>query len=92
MITKQTAEVRERPPIPDRRLNQKQRERFDTAMRLLGPALEQDDASDTTMYLVMERLQKYYPEMSASDVEALLMSAMRSLKKKGIVHHPVAAN
>ncbi len=92
MMTKQTAEVRERPGIPDRHYDPKQRERHETALRLLAPALEQDDASDTTMYLVMERLQKFYPEMSATDVEALFMSALRSLKNKGMAHRSAAAN
>ena len=81
MITKQTGVARQRATIVDRRLNHKQRERFDTAMKLLQPAMERSAPNDTTMYLVMQRLHTTYPELSVSEIEALLMSVIRALKK-----------
>ncbi|MCP5278589.1 MAG: hypothetical protein H6935_09535 [Thiobacillus sp.] len=82
MITKQTGGARQRPPIVERRTNLQQRERFETAMAMLKPVLERSAANDTMMYLVMQRLQSAYPELSAGDVEALLSSVIRTLKKK----------
>jgi len=82
MITKQSGGARQRAPIVDRRLNHKQRERFDTAMKLLKPLLDRPSYNDTVMYLVMERLQSTYPDLSASEIEALMVSVMRALKKQ----------
>lgn len=82
MITKPTGGARQRTPIVDRRLNHKLRERFDTAIRLLKPILDRSQANDTMMYLVMQRLHTTYPDLSANEIEALVVSVMRSLKKK----------
>lgn len=93
MITKQTGGARPRGPDMERRHNPKQRARFDTAMMLLQPLLEQTAANDTMMYRVMERLQATYPDMSPGDVEALMMSALRTLKKRaGSPHLTVVSN
>jgi hypothetical protein len=82
MITKQTGGVRQRIPVVERRLNHKLRDRFDTALQLLRPILERSLANDTMMYLVMQRLHTAYPDLSAHEIEALVVSVMRSLKKK----------
>jgi uncharacterized protein HemY len=82
MITKQTGRARQRAPFVERRLNHKLRERFDTALNLLKPILEQPSHSDTMMYLAMQRLQTSYPDLSASEVEVLMLSVMRALKRK----------
>jgi len=92
MITKQTGGARPREPHVERRLNLRQRERIDTAMKLLKPLLEGATANDTMMYLVMERLQTTYPDMSAGDVEALTMSAVRTLRKRASVPRLVVSN
>lgn len=82
MITKQAGGARQQAPIVDRRVNHKLRERFDTAVTLLKPVFERSASHDTMMYLVMQRLHTTYPDLSAGDIEALVASAMRSLKKK----------
>lgn len=82
MITKPTGGARQRPPIVERRLNHKLRDRFDTALKLLKPIMERAQANDTMMYLVMQRLHATYPDLSANEIEALVVSVMRSLKKK----------
>jgi hypothetical protein len=81
MLDKQIGGTRQYPPITERRTNSRQRERFETAMTMLKPMLEASAANDTMMYLVMQRLQSTYPELSAGEVEALLSSVMRRLKK-----------
>lgn len=92
MSTKQTGNTQPRERHTERRHNPHQRARFDTALMLLKPVLERSATNDTMMYLVMERLQATYPDMSASDVEALMMSALRTLKKRTRVPHLLAAN
>lgn len=82
MITKHTGQARHQKPPVERRFNHKLRERFDTAMKLLKPILERDTPPDTRMYLVMERLQSIYPDLTASEVEVLMMSVLRAQKKK----------
>lgn len=82
MINKQTGGACQQPPIVERRTNPRQRERFETAMGMLKPVLERSAPNDTMLYLVMQRLQATYPELSAGDVEALLSSVMRTLKRK----------
>lgn len=92
MISKQTGGAPQRAPIVDRRINHKQRERFDTAMKLLQPVLERSSPNDTMMYLEMQRLQATYPDLSAGDIEALMMSVMRSLKKTDSTPKQVVSN
>lgn len=82
MITKPTGGERQRTPIVDRRLNHKLRDRFDTALQLLKPILDRSLANDTMMYLVMQRLHTTYPDLSANEIEALVVSVVRSMKKK----------
>lgn len=92
MITKQTGGVRQRAPIVDRRLNHKLRDRFDTAQKLLKPILDRSLTNDTMMYLVMQRLHTTYPDLSAHEIEALVVSVMRSLKKKDEALRLVVSN
>lgn len=92
MITKQTGGARHRTPIVERRLNHKLRERFETAMQMLKPILQRPSSNDTMMYLVLERLQTTYPDLSASEIEALMVNVMRTLKKKDEALRLVVAN
>lgn len=92
MITKPTGGARQRTPIVDRRLNHKLRDRFDTALQLLRPIVAKSLVNDTMMYRVMQRLHTTYPDLSASEIEALVVSVMRSLKKKGEAPRLVVSN
>jgi hypothetical protein len=92
MITKHTGQTRHQKPPVERRLNHKLRERFDTAMKLLKPILERSTSHDTRMYLIMERLQSTYPDLTASEIEVLMMSVLRALKKKDEVLRLVVSN
>jgi len=76
----------------ERRPNHKPRERFDTALGLLRPILEQSAHADTMMYLAMQRLQTAYPDLSASEVEVLMLSVMRALKRETDSRRSVISN
>jgi hypothetical protein len=82
MIIKQAAQTRPSKPTLERRLNHKLRERFDNAMWLLKPVLERTSSHDTRMYLMMERLQATYPDLSTSEIETLMLNVMRAHRKR----------
>lgn len=81
MITEPTSPTRHRQPTVERRRNQRLRGRFDTAMALIRPMLDCPHCDDTKMYLVMQRLHNTYPDLSAGEVEILVMSVVRALRK-----------
>ncbi len=67
----------------ERRYNYQLRERFETAVKLLKPILAQSPSPNGTMlYRVMHQLQTAYPDLSASEIEALMAAVMRSAQNK----------
>jgi hypothetical protein len=69
--------------VADRRLNNKLREHFDTAERLLEPILAKATAlNGTLLYRLMHKLQTAYPDLSPSEIEALMAAVIRSVEKQ----------
>lgn len=65
--------------LPERRVNMVLRERFDAAMVLLQPLLgDPETVTGSDLYRAMSRLQATYPDLSASEIEALVTAVVRT--------------
>lgn len=72
----------ERPlTVPyEQRDNRGQRQRFDAALELLRPIMKQDDAPQgASYYRAFSKLHNSFPDMTQSELEALVVSVVRSL-------------
>ena len=67
----------------ERRRNLVLRERFDAAELLLRPLLANPDSQNgTALYRAMIRLQSAYPELTDSEIEALVAAVMRTVQSR----------
>ncbi len=74
------ARVMERPyqARAERRINLLLRERFAAAQSLLKPLLANTDSHNgTAFYRAMIKLQSTYPDLSGSEIEALVAAVVR---------------
>lgn len=74
------ARVMERPlqMRAERRINLLLRERFDAAQNLLKPLLGKPESHNgTAFYRAMIKLQNAYPDLSGSEIEALVAAVVR---------------
>lgn len=72
--------VMERPhqTRAERRINLLLRERFDAAQTLLRPLLGNPESHNgTAFYRAMIKLQSAYPDLSGSEIEALVAAVVR---------------
>lgn len=70
-------------PLPERRYNQVLRERFDAALILLKPLLGRPETvTGSDLYRAMSRLQTTYPDLSASEIEALVTAVVRNFQSR----------
>jgi uncharacterized protein with von Willebrand factor type A (vWA) domain len=68
----------------ERRTNLLLRNRFDAALTLLKPLLSKPEAMNgTSLYRAMSQLQKTYPDLSGSEIEALVAAVVRTLQNRG---------
>lgn len=68
----------------ERRTNQALRERFDAACKLLQPVLGHPGSHNgTALYRAMNQLHAAHPELSGSEIEALVAAVLRSLQQRG---------
>jgi hypothetical protein len=77
--------VMERPhkTLAERRLNLLLRERFDAAQTLLKPLLGNADTHNgTAFYRAMIKLQGAYPDLSGSEIEALVAAVVRTYQTR----------
>lgn len=77
--------VVERPLLgrAERRRNLVLRERFDAAQTLLMPLLGSHEIQNgTALYRAMTRLQTAYPDLSASEIEALVAAVLRTFQSR----------
>lgn len=75
--------ARPRPAGDDRRLNLLLRERFGAAQALLDPLLSTADSQNgTAFYRAMLQLQTVYPDMSDTEIEALVSEVLRTYQKR----------
>ncbi len=74
---------RTQPLRSERRINLLLRERFDAAQNLLAPMLGNTDAHNgTAFYRAMVKLQSAYPDLSASEIEALVAAVVRTFQSR----------
>jgi hypothetical protein len=67
----------------ERRQNQLLRERFEAACKLLQPVLSRPGQQNGTgFFKAMSRLQVTYPDLSASEIEALVSAVVRTLENR----------
>ena len=67
----------------ERRLNLILRERFGAAQSLLDPLLSTADSQNgTAFYRAMIKLQKAFPDLSDSEIEALVAEVLRTYQKR----------
>lgn len=79
------AQVQNRSAVvhAERRNNQALRERFDAACKLLKPVLGHPESHNgTAFYRAMNQLHAAYPELSGSEIEALVAAVVRSLQQR----------
>lgn len=63
------------------------RTRFDSALVLLKPLLNDSDVlSGTCLYRAMSQLHKAYPDLRGDEIEALVTDVIRSLQHRGDKH------
>ena len=75
--------ARPRPAGDDRRLNLLLRERFGAAQALLDPLLSTADSQNgTAFYRAMIKLQSVYPDLSDTEIEALVSEVLRTHQKR----------
>jgi hypothetical protein len=68
----------------ERRLNLSLRNRFDSALALLKPLLSKPESlNGTSLYRAMSQLQKTYPDLNGSEIEALVAAVVRTLQNRG---------
>jgi len=70
------------PGEEDRRHNVALRSRFSTAWRLLDQTQNESDPVDTTLFLVLQRMQRLYPETHADELEATLLAVLNARTKR----------
>lgn len=79
--------VMERPHATraERRINLLLRERFDAAQNLLNPLLGNSESHNgAAFYRAMVKLQSVYPDLTGSEIEALVAAVVRkSLSRSG---------
>lgn len=79
----QIVEKRAHRPRSEQRLNLALRERFDAAESLLTPLLGNPATHNgTAFYRAMTKLHSAYPDLSASDIEALVAAVVRSIQTR----------
>lgn len=67
----------------ERRRNLVLRERFDAAKTLLQPLLGNPESQNgTALYRAMTRLHGTYPDLSASEIEALVAAVLRTFQSR----------
>jgi hypothetical protein len=79
------ARVMERPyqTRAERRINLLLRERFDAAQTLLKPLLGNTESHNgTAFYRAMIKLQNAYPDLSGSEIEALVAAVVRTFQSR----------
>ena len=82
-VDMQTMEKRAQFPRAERRINQVLRERFEAAERLLAPLLGNPASHNgTAFYRAMTKLHNAYPDLSASELEALVASVVRAFQSR----------
>lgn len=70
-------------PRAERRNNVLLRERFETAQGLLKPLLGNAESHNgTAFYRAMIKLQATFPDLSASEIEALVAAVVRSMQTR----------
>lgn len=70
-------------PRAERRINLVLRERFDAAQDLLKPLLGNPDAHNgTAFYRAMTKLHNAFPDLSASEIEALVAAVVRIFQNR----------
>lgn len=70
------------PPL-ERRDNQLLRKHFDSALALLKPLLGHPETGNGTgFYRAMSQLQTTYPDLSASEIEALVAAVVRAFQNQ----------
>ncbi len=75
------------PVRVERRSNQALRERFDAACKLLQPVLGNPESHNgTAFYRAMHQLHAAYPELSSSEIEAMVAAVVRSLQQSNSKH------
>ena len=69
------------PPRKERRRDTDLRQHFDTAQTLLTPLLgNPENHNGTAFYRAMHKLQATFPDLSDSEIEALVASVVRSVQ------------
>lgn len=76
-------EKRAHQPRAERRINLLLRERFDAAESLLAPLLGNPSSHNgAAFYRAMTKLHNAYPDLSASEIEALVAAVVRSFQTR----------
>jgi len=71
------------PQQTDRRRNQLLRQHFDTAQTLLKPLLgNPENHNGTAFYRALNKLQTTFPDLSVSEIEALVAAVVRSVQTR----------
>jgi hypothetical protein len=73
------------PVSKERRRNQTLRQHFETAQALLKPLLgNPENHNGTAFYRAMNQLQTTFPDLSDSEIEALVAAVVRSVQIRAI--------
>ena len=68
----------------ERRRNLVLRQHFEAAQTLLKPLLgNQDNHNGTAFYRAMNKLQATFPDLTDSEIEALVAAVVRSVETRG---------
>jgi hypothetical protein len=71
------------PASKERRRNQALRQHFETAQTLLKPLLgNPENHNGTAFYRAMNQLQATFPNLSDSEIEALVAAVVRSVQTR----------
>lgn len=80
METRNQAAIQQ-PPRKERRRNQDLRQHFDAAQELLKPLLgNPENHNGTAFYRALNKLQATFPDLSVSEIEALVAAVVRSVQ------------
>lgn len=74
---------RTRQQVDERRQNPHLRQRFDAAQALLQPVLGKPESHNgTAFYRAMNQLHAAYPDLSPSEIEALVAAVVRTFQSR----------
>jgi hypothetical protein len=73
------------PAIKERRRNQALRQHFETAQTLLKPLLgNPENHNGTAFYRALNQLKASFPDLSDSEIEALVAAVVRSVQTRPV--------